>query len=112
MALLAPVLTGQRLPHLRVVATGDAVGVLIFEVTELRLIGWQRLQGVVGALGVLMLGLVFANGPPGVAIAPETWVIHGINGHAPSRRVRRPPRSISSPPDIGLAISAFGPSKS
>jgi hypothetical protein len=32
-----------------VVATGYAVGVLIFEVTELRLIGWQRPQGVVGA---------------------------------------------------------------
>jgi len=42
----------------------------------------------------------------------ETWVIDGINGHAPSRGARRPPRSISSPPDIGLAISAFGPSKS
>jgi hypothetical protein len=88
VALLAPVLTGQRLPHLRVVATGYAVGVLIFEVTELRLIGWQRLQGVVGVLGVLMLGLVFANGPPGVAIAPNGRA--GLEGCKPSARHRAP----------------------
>jgi hypothetical protein len=37
--------------------------VLIFEVTELRLIGWQPLQSVVGALAVLILGLALANVP-------------------------------------------------
>jgi hypothetical protein len=69
------------------------VGVLILEVTELRLIGWQPMQGVVGALAVLMLSLVLANGRSGVAIAP--------NGRAGLEKQKNPALDIVLL-DIGL----------
>jgi hypothetical protein len=65
--ILAATLTGRDAPYAWSYAALYATGVVAFEGVEYALIGWQPLEGVIGALGIAMLLLALSTRDPEVA---------------------------------------------
>jgi peptidoglycan/LPS O-acetylase OafA/YrhL len=56
-------LTHRRPRHWRACSAGYALGLVLFEVIEEQIIGWQPLQAVVAALALVILVLLPTSGP-------------------------------------------------